>query len=440
PYSAPPTQPLGPPPRDSRPLATGWPPLRRIALVIATLGALATAATGYVTGRGLLFASAWTFALLPLSYGIVTGMRTDGGARAARLGGSAVLAVVLGFSTVSWLVNCGSRIGPGADLAGCDLSDLDLSNLDLSGTNLEDASLAGSDLSGSNLSDANLMGTNLEGAEVAGASLQGATLARANLGGLDLDGFDLEGLDLQQAVLRRASLVGASLREANLAGADLSEADLTDATLTNAELSGVILRNTILDGAILIGVTGLTDADLASGLGVDEAGLAQVLSEKVIRLEFRDQILTALGEACRGGGVDGAAPYEVGGGFHALVVVGDGGEPSQFTDSVARSTWEPMATRFAQLVVCVGEQERETIEVCPYSINGAPAAPITRYQMHRSVRAVSAATAATVAEQTLDGSFPATCPFSAPVGQTTIEGSEIGFRAVRRFVTDAASP
>ncbi|MGH2740320.1 MAG: pentapeptide repeat-containing protein, partial [Actinomycetota bacterium] len=52
------------------------------------------------------------------------------------------------------LVNCESRIGPGADLAGCDLSDLDLSNLDLSRTNLEDASLAGSDLSGSNLSDA----------------------------------------------------------------------------------------------------------------------------------------------------------------------------------------------------------------------------------------------------------------------------------------------
>jgi uncharacterized protein YjbI with pentapeptide repeats len=432
--------------------------LRRAAVAVALVAAGVMAIIGFVREEAMLLASAWTFALIPLGYGIVGALRGND-SRAARLVGSGALVAVLAIPTFLVLRSCTARLGPDADLAGCDLSGLELRAIDLSGANLDDTTLADADLSSANLGDASLRGADLTGAnltgvnliraDLSGADLRGASLERvkifeARLERADLSGLSLDGIDLASANLRGANLSGASLVKATLEGADLGGANLTNTILADAELSGsnlegVTIDGVTLDGALLIGATGLTDPDLAQGLGVAEPDLGQTLSEKQIRLEDREEIIAALGEACQGHGVEGAGEY-VPTGFHPLFALGANGQASDFAERAMRPTWEPMALRFAHLVACIGEQEQETVEVCPYSIDGAPASPITRYQKHVQFSVVEAQSGFAVTEETLSGSFPAECPFTAPASQTVIEGSDVTAGAVERLLVPLVGP
>jgi uncharacterized protein YjbI with pentapeptide repeats len=363
-----------------------------------------------------------------------------------------------------------------ANLSGADLRGLDLIGRDLSRLTLSGADLRGADLSGSNLSLANLDGAKLAQAKLAGATLDEAKLSRATADGADLsgatleraslDGVSLKGADLSSAAMTGANLQGASLvgahladaqlSDANLAGANLAGADLSNATLngttldgarlestelSNADLSGatlegVVLRDVVLDGATLIGATGLPDADLAQGLGVSEATLAETLISRQIRLEERSAILRTLGLACRGRGV--AEAHSFGGtGLHPLALVGGRGGTSPLGGKAAQLNWEPMAVRFGQLVACVEEEDRITVELCSYfdAATGAPGPPTRRVRFRRRVRLIEASTTRVLFDQTYEGTFPHECPFTktsfGSFGEDVIAGSHVGFARFR---------
>jgi hypothetical protein len=89
------------------------------------------------------------------------------------------------------------------------------------------------------------------------------------------------------------------------------------------------------------------------------------------------------------------------------VVLSEAGEPHDFTDDVPERRLEPMALRFAELVVCIGEEEEVVVQECEY-ING-PSTLRLKYPIH--VRAVEARTGALVAEKDFEET-PRTCPFT----------------------------
>lgn len=224
----------------------------------------------------------------------------------------------------------------------------------------------------------------------------------AKLEHCNLKGKDLSRADLHEASLSGANLQGANLKGANLSGANLQKADLTGVDLTGAQLDGVILESTNLQE-----VVGLTDGALAHLLDVDPKGLARALSQNNVRLESRESILAALGGACRGQGIAEAAPYNPEGTFHPLVLLSDAGELHDMTDDVAENGLEPMALRFAELLVCVGEEQEVLVQKCKY-LNGPPTLRF-KYPIH--VRAVEARTGALVAESDFEET-PRRCPLT----------------------------
>lgn len=509
PFEAPPFE--APPARPPRkPI---WPRVLAVLVVITGAAALGFAAVGLVQERLLYPLVAWGFGLLPLGYAIAASVRRRkaglGFARPAIAG--ALVAVVLGASTVLVVLSCNSRLRPGGNLVGCDFSGADLAGLDLRRADLSRARLIGTDLGGADLTgatlreaeltdarlvgatltgasfagasleranlasarldQADLTGANLTGAEVAGVILTRSTLARATLDRLPLDGFDLAGVDLSEASLRDTSLGGASLRDANLAratldgaklrGADLRDADLSGADLTGADLTeanlraatltgaavvrtdlrratldrailtGITMTDVTLNRATLIGATGLPDNKLARGLNVSGRDLGRTLTAKDIRLETRTSILTALGVACRGRAVRGAARYSPSG-FSPMVILNTKGGRSSLSDEGDDLDWEPMAVRFGQLVACLGSEQQIAIQTCPYfSFSGGAAPSITRYRYQRSVRVVSARAGKAVLDIVMRGSTPDRCPSIASFSQTRIDGGHVYFEDVK---------
>jgi uncharacterized protein YjbI with pentapeptide repeats len=340
----------------------------------------------------------------------------------------------------------------GVTFAGADLTEAVLNSVELVGANLDGAKLEGADLTGANLREASLAGAVLDGAALSGSSLSAATLDEASLRGADLTGSNLDGASIQgadlhaarlgEASLNRVALAGSILDEAdlravtlegaNLRGASLAGADLTGTTLDGATLDGVMLRGASLDDATLIGATGLTDVQLAAELEVPEADLAKELTSREIRLEHRDEILEALGAACRGSQLETAAARG-GSGFRPMVILDGGGRPASLSDQAAKLGWEPMAARFGQLVACIEEEKQVTVEVCTYFAigSGAPGPPTRRLRFERGVRVVEAKTGRVVFNETYRGSFPEACPATKNSffgGEDIIEGSHLGFK------------
>jgi uncharacterized protein YjbI with pentapeptide repeats len=452
-----------------------WPAVRGVVLGLDAAGAAAFGVLAIVIGGyGYLWASV-AFAAAPVLLGAVAAVRAEGRPRVAGGAAVAVLVPLVAFSGFRVIVDCTNRLTPGADLSGCDLAGADLAGLDLGGANLSDANLRGADLGGTSLATANLEGAHLSGADLTGARFPGANLTNADLrgtrlagtnltdvnltgadlrgldlsdrdlGGLKLEGANLAGADLSGAQFDEATLTGADLRDANLQeailhGADLRQTnlgrtDLRRAALDRTDLTGAALIEVVLDGASLVGTTGLSDTDLAAGVGVAPAELGDFASARSIRLEARDAILRTLGEACRGAGVGAAAPVG-GGGLHQLVLVGGDGGTSQLGGRPKDLKWEPMAARFGELVACVEPEEDVTIEVCPYfnSATGVPGPPTRRVQFRRQVRLVEARSGTLVFDETFDGSFPAACPATKTSfggGEDLIEGTHIGFDVLK---------
>ncbi len=250
---------------------------------------------------------------------------------------------------------------------------------------------------------------------------------------MTLNDAQLSDTNMSDAVLEEASVVGATLIGADLSGASLVDANLTRADLSGADLSGADLTDASIDHAALIGTEGLDDADLADALGVEPKDLAQGLAEQDVSLEARPDILEALGGACRGG-VPDAAPLE-NRGFRPAVVLGANGDVHALTDDVPGS-WEPRATRFAQLTVCVGSERRELVQTCQYfnAATGARIDPVRRFSRSLTMRLVAARTGKLV-EQRVFTHAPQQCSFQVftPYDESLV-GPRITFGSIHSWL------
>ncbi|MBN1966181.1 MAG: pentapeptide repeat-containing protein [Anaerolineae bacterium] len=271
--------------------------------------------------------------------------------------------------------------------------------------------------------------------EAGGTDLGSCILTDADLSGRDLSGANLRRANLRGAILRDTNLSGADLSEshfpevdlsaANLSGADLSNADFTDTTLT-----GVTLTGATLDGANFAGAVGLTDAMLLDALGIAPEQLMEALITRHIRLENRETILDSLCAVCQGMGQATAHSYDADSdAWHPLVLLGETGDDHAWTDSLP-SEWEPIATRFAELVACTTETEEVTVETCRYV--GGP--PITRYQYRVTITLRAAQTGEILETETVSGSRPSGCPQTAPTSQTRIDGGPVSFELAQGWL------
>lgn len=257
----------------------------------------------------------------------------------------------------------------------------------------------------------------------------GVSLRNADLSDFDLSRRDLHGADLSGADLTHADLSGANLRRVNLTNANLRGTNLRGADLTGAVLDGVVLEDTNLTDCI-----GITDNVLASVLDVFTSELPTVLCQRRIRLESREDIMASLKDVRLGEGVYEASLYVTNGGFHPVILLGGQGGTHTWSDEILE--WEPMALRFAELVVFVGEEEAVSIQTCQYT----PPPSITRYQHRVKVLLFSAWTGELVASEDIKGELPAHCPQTAPLGQTKIHGERVSFEVLRMWLADFVNP
>ena len=342
----------------------------------------------------------------------------------------------------------GARFG-GADVSNANLGGLDLSGVDLARADLHSSDLTGTVLAEAILTDAFLDNAVLAGADLSGAQLQGVGSAStaifdgANLSGADLTGVDLEAARLAGVAFASANLGGADLSNADLTGADLSGADLRGATLLNAVLDGALLGAAFLNATDFTGATGISDDMLVAALGVPVEALALETAARSIRFDAAEA-MTLAGEGVRDGTpVAGARGFDGSPAFHPALVVGPtaGAFTPSWSDFV-RDDWAPTGLRFLELVVVERETAWETLEVCEYVSNGAPAPPITRYRPSVTVHVLAASDGRIVGERTFVGTSPRECTASEPFNLTELRGDppNLGTDAVAWLTADFVHP
>ena len=111
---------------------------------------------------------------------------------------------------------------------------------------------------------------------------------------------------------------------------------------------------------------------------------------------LEDHIIDAFAPVCDGYGVDQAAAYSDGAGYHPVVLLDSSGDKHSWTTGIL-AEWCPASVADNELVICVGEERKEVVEVCVY-VDGSD---ITRYEYSLDVELREAKTGETVASHTL---------------------------------------
>ena len=163
----------------------------------------------------------------------------------------------------------------------------------------------------------------------------------------------------------------------------------------------------------------------------DEDAEQAETAESALREIFEDHaqpVLDAAIRVCNGEAYTGAAEYDRYGEeeVHPLVVVTSYEEISYLTDSLPVD-WLPFTPGELELVVCLGGQEKEVVQVCRYyySGTGGSAPSTTRYRYKEEVKLMAAQTAAQIAARTFRGSNPDYCPYQKTGSLGSITGDYI---------------
>lgn len=114
------------------------------------------------------------------------------------------------------------------------------------------------------------------------------------------------------------------------------------------------------------------------------------------------------------------------GDYHPTVILDDDGNVHSWTYDLAID-WLPYTPEQLELVVCLGDLEKNQIQVCPYYKPGTYTYlfSITRYRYERDAALYSSFTGYRLNATTLRGSYPDSCPYSAYSSQSQITGSTI---------------
>ncbi len=139
-----------------------------------------------------------------------------------------------------------------------------------------------------------------------------------------------------------------------------------------------------------------------------------------------------IAQACEGTGVSGARPFDEDPHLRRIVVL-RGGRQAWYNDMALE--WLPTDVESTELVACVGEIEKYTIEVCKYR-----GSPVTRYGYRREVRLVSALTGELISGRTFEGEPPRECRGSEQADLTELKGKDITFGHIREWLQGYVEP
>lgn len=140
----------------------------------------------------------------------------------------------------------------------------------------------------------------------------------------------------------------------------------------------------------------------------------------------------AIAPACDGQGIYGAEPYGQPSSVRHIVAL-RGGKQEWYSEMPAE--WLPDSVATTQLVACVSERERYTIEVCRYT-----GSDVTRYGYRREVTLVSAETGEEIASETFTGKPPRACQGTERVSLTKLTGKDVTFGAVSDWLSRYVEP
>jgi len=124
------------------------------------------------------------------------------------------------------------------------------------------------------------------------------------------------------------------------------------------------------------------------------------------------------------------------GDYHPTVILDDDGDVHSWTYELPVD-WLPYTPEMLELVVCLGDLEKNSIQVCPYYKPGTYIYffSITRYRYKMDAALYSSFTGNQLASTSLWGSYPDACPYSAYSSQSQITGSTIGISELATWLS-----
>ncbi len=167
----------------------------------------------------------------------------------------------------------------------------------------------------------------------------------------------------------------------------------------------------------------------------DKDSIASAL--KGVFKENADAIAEVAVSVCSGEALPDAAEYNrYEGEYHPTIILDEDGDVDSWTYDLPVD-WLPFTPEMLQLVVCLGEEEKQSIQVCQYYYTGSGgAAPsITRYRYEQDAALYVAFTGYQLGSTILKGSQPDACPWSTSSSTTTIYGNYVGVSALATWLS-----
>ncbi len=198
------------------------------------------------------------------------------------------------------------------------------------------------------------------------------------------------------ALLSLISYLGVQkgIENSNRSGVILGTAGLVLAAtiLTYLILHYLLMRDATTRSKLLVALV----AGVVAGGGVS----ALIARSTEARPVYTDAFWEQVGQVCAGSGIPAAAAYTGTPGLHPLLYADPRYEPSN--QARIPPAWMPATPQQLELVLCLGPDEFEEIEFCPYAGSGG----ITRYQHTRWLTLRSAQTGEEIDSRRFMGAPP----------------------------------
>lgn len=158
----------------------------------------------------------------------------------------------------------------------------------------------------------------------------------------------------------------------------------------------------------------------------EDSSQAEAALREIFEANAHPVLEAAIG-VCSGEAFEGAAEYKrYESDIHPMIIVTSYDEISHMTDDLPVE-WLAFTPEELELVVCLGGQEKEVVQVCRYyySGTGAAAPTTTRYRYKEEVALLAAQTGLQIGRRTFRGSNPDYCPHQKSGALAVITGDYI---------------
>jgi HEAT repeat protein len=143
--------------------------------------------------------------------------------------------------------------------------------------------------------------------------------------------------------------------------------------------------------------------------------------------EIEDEVAEVAFSVCSGQPLEIATKYNrYEGDYHPTIILQDDGDVDYSTYHLPVD-WLPFTPETLELVVCLGEEGKQVVQVCHYYYtgSGASAPSITRYRYEQDAALYAALTGSKLGSTTLRGSQPDSCPWTTYSSTTQITGGYV---------------